>query len=265
MFRSFLALFFASCLLVACDETPATPQCTQSSDCAAGETCRDSSCVTDAVDSGAGGGGATGGGGGATGGGGGGGSTGGGTGGGATGGGGGDVDAGCTPRTCAGLGCGVFGDDCGVMITCTATCECTEQNFESACPSRPCMTLSGCVDFACNYAQATCTQTDGGAQACAATPTCSGPGCGQVCTDADGGCDSKLYACGGGICANVTSYCDPSPIVMNGKIVYQNRCVAPPNVGCGTCQLGSQQCDAPSDRFTCTELPIPVADGGIVE
>lgn len=262
MSRPLLALICVTSLLSGCEETPVTPECTQSSDCPSGKVCRDSACVADAVDSGTGGagGGSTGGGGGGTSGGG----TG-GAGGGSTGGGGGDVDAGCTPRTCAGLGCGVFSDDCGGMITCTATCECTEQNFDTTCPSKPCMTLSGCVDFKCNYAAATCAQADGGLQTCEPTPSCSGAGCGQVCTEADGGCDSKLYACGGGVCANVTSYCDPSPMVMNGKIVYANRCIAPPNVGCGTCQLGAQRCDTTSDRFTCSDLEVPVADGGVVE
>lgn len=261
MLRSAFALSLL--LFTACEPRPGATSCDQATPCPAGQSCRDAQCVADDIDAGGGGtgGGAVGGGGGGT-------TTGGGNGSGggtATGGGGGDVDAGCTPRTCAGLGCGIFADDCGGMLTCTTTCECTEQNFDTACPSRPCMTLTGCTDFTCDYAPATCAQADGGTQTCTATPTCSGPGCGQVCTDADGGCDNRLYACGGGICASTTSYCDPSPMVMNGKIVYANRCVAPPNVGCGTCQLGAQGCDTTNDRFTCTELNIPVADAGVVE
>ncbi len=151
------------------------------------------------------------------------------------------------------------------MITCTATCACTEQNFETACASRPCMTLSGCVDFQCRYVPATCAQPDAGSATCTPTPSCSGPGCGRVCTDADAGCEDKLYACGGGICAGVEAYCDPSPMVMNGTVVYANRCVAPPRVGCGTCLLGTQSCESATDRYTCADLAIPVADAGVVE
>lgn len=188
------------------------------------------------------------------------------TGGGAASGGGSNTGGGgaCVPASCDTLGCGVFPDGCGAMVTCTATCECTEQNFDAACPSRPCMTLAGCVDFKCHYETVSCGLSDGGTAACGPTPSCSGAGCGVVCTD-DGGCDDKLFACGGGICAGVEQYCDPSPAVMNGVVVYQNQCVAPPKQGCGTCGLGTQACDTTSDRFTCAPLPIPVEDAGVVE
>lgn len=251
-------VFLALGALCACSAPPTSTACQSNVNCAAGETCTDGVCVAEPVDAGTGGSGGSGGGG--AGGGGGGGVTGGGNGGGGA-----EQDAGCTARTCAGLGCGVFTDGCGGMLTCTDSCECTEQNFDTACPSRPCLNLAGCVDFKCSYAPTSCQQPDAGTATCAPTTTCSGAGCGRVCTNADGGCDDKLYACGGGICAGVEAYCDPSPAVMNGKVVFANRCIAPPKVGCGTCQLGTQSCDLTNDRFACSELDIPVADAGVVE
>lgn len=185
------------------------------------------------------------------------------TGGGAATGGGDDGGSTCTRVSC-GTQCGTIDDGCGGTLTCTQGCECTEQNFDTACPSRPCLSLTGCVDARCTYAEISCARSDGGMAVCAAATSCSGPGCGPVCTG-DAGCDDKLYACGGGVCADVEQYCDPSPAVMNGRVVYQNRCVAPPNQGCSTCGLGTQRCDAMADRFTCEPLPIPVEDAGVVE
>ncbi len=187
----------------------------------------------------------------------------GGTGGGSAGGTGGATGGGTGGGNCATCadtaGCGTYSDNCGGSIQCTNACACTEANFETACPSKPCQTLTGCSAGVCQYAAVTC----GGAMC--APATCSGAGCEELlCTDAS--CTEKLYPCGGAVCAGVTQYCDPSATIVSGQIVYANTCVAPPATGCGTCQLGSSSCNTTSDLFDCEEPPIPVLGaGGAVE
>lgn len=168
----------------------------------------------------------------------------------------GSIDA-CVPSTCAELGCGMHPDGCGGTLSCTEGCDCTPDDFETACPERPCETLAGCEAGRCTYAPVTCGAT-------CAPSTCTGDDCGLLCTEA--GCDQGLYPCGGGTCAGVSQYCDPAPTSVGGVLSYQNRCVAPPTDGCGTCELGRRSCDDAQDRFTCADISVPVsAEGGIVE
>ncbi|MEM7676923.1 MAG: hypothetical protein AAF449_13045 [Myxococcota bacterium] len=170
------------------------------------------------------------------------------------------VDGGsCVPANCADFtGCGTFDDGCGSMVSCTQGCECTDDNFDVTCPQRPCETLRGCNQGLCVYEPVSCEGI-----ACGLS-TCTGDGCDVVC--ADPGCSDGLYPCGGGTCSGVNQYCDPSPIVSDGVVTYQNVCVGPPSQGCGTCGLGDLGCDVDNDVFTCIDPIIPVLDeGGVVE
>ncbi|MEO1337065.1 MAG: hypothetical protein AAFV29_15580, partial [Myxococcota bacterium] len=170
------------------------------------------------------------------------------------------VDGGsCVPATCSDFtGCGTFDDGCGGMVSCTDGCECTDDNFDVTCPQRPCETLRGCSQGQCVYEPVSC-----GGVACGLS-TCTGDDCDLVCTGP--GCSDGLYPCGGGTCSGVSQYCDPSPIVTDGEVTYQNICVGPPSQGCGTCGLGDLGCDAENDVFTCVDRTVPVLDeGGIVE
>jgi hypothetical protein len=147
------------------------------------------------------------------------------------------------------------------MLSCTAACECTEATFETACAPRPCERLAGCAAGQCRYEPVSC----GAPAAACGKVACEGAGCELVCTPTAASCDGRVYACGGAVCAGVTAYCDPSPTVQNGKVVYANACVGPPTSGCGTCGLGRRTCDTGADRFTCQDVPSPVNAGASVE
>src|SRR5690606_29007828 len=102
----------------------------------------------------------------------------------------------CVPLTCAGTnGCGNYPDGCGGSLICNQSCSCTEGDFETTCPQRPCERVAGCNDSLCVYAPIEC-----GGEACHLAD-CSGAGCEPVCTDA--ACDTALYPCGGDVCAGV--------------------------------------------------------------
>jgi hypothetical protein len=163
---------------------------------------------------------------------------------------------GCEPATCTSLGenCGSFEDGCGGMITCTSGCACTDANFETECPQRPCRTLAGCDGGECQYEPVTCGGSTCGPQ------DCSGIGCDAICSQ--DGCDTGVYPCGDALCAEVTQYCDPAPMAEGGEVVYQNVCVGPPQAGCGTCGLGARGCDTDADAFGCEDIPVPVLDSG---
>ncbi|RYZ65356.1 MAG: hypothetical protein EOP08_07165, partial [Proteobacteria bacterium] len=63
----------------------------------------------------------------------------------------------CTPKTCAETtDCGTYDDGCGGSLSCTGTCSCTPNDFESVCPPRPCETLAGCTEGKCAYQPVTC-------------------------------------------------------------------------------------------------------------
>ncbi|MBL8957557.1 MAG: hypothetical protein JNK82_42680 [Myxococcaceae bacterium] len=133
--------------------------------------------------------------------------------------------ASCEPLTCAtaGLTCGTGNDGCGGTLSCGA-CACTPSTFATDCPSKPCQAATGCIDNTCTYEPVTCNF-----ERC------------DTCTGADGGAcsDTDRRACGSGC---VSSYCDPSPTMTEGRVVYANRCVARAEVRCGTCDLGSLVC-----------------------
>lgn len=174
-----------------------------------------------------------------------------------------DRDAGggavCEPKTCADTEqCGTYDDGCGGTLRCDEACACTPNDFEVTCPPRPCEVVAGCVDGQCQYQPVTCGGP-GDEQACAPVE-CEGEGCGNVATQP--GETDKLYACGGQVCAEVNQYCDPSPVVQGGQIVYQNKCIAPPRVACGACDLGEARCSVDTDRFVCDALSVPVLEGG---
>lgn len=165
----------------------------------------------------------------------------------------------CTPRTCAATDqCGSYDDGCGGTLDCRAACKCTADDFDTTCPPRPCEVAAGCQGGECQYAPVRCGAT-GAEQACAPV-ACAGDDCGPIATTA--GDTQGLYPCGGAVCKGVTAYCDPHAGVQGGKVVYENRCVAPPRSGCGTCELGLRTCDAASDRFRCAEPSVPVSEGG---
>ncbi len=128
----------------------------------------------------------------------------------------------CVPTACT--GCGMVDDGCGHTLDCGA-CACTPSTFSTDCPSRPCEVATACTANTCVYEPVTCQF-----ERC-------------TCTSAtDGGCsDTERRSCGAG-CAN--NFCEPTPGLVAGKIVYANVCKGRDEVRCGTCDLGGLQCES---------------------
>lgn len=183
-------------------------------------------------------------------------------GGGTTGGGTASMDA-CVPLTCATapVTCGLVSDGCGHTLNCGA-CNCTATTFQTDCPARPCEVVTGCAHNACEYEPISCSferctscltvaatdgGADGGSDGGAGSGTCS---------------DTSFRACGAGCAAN---FCDPTPSVLNGKVVYGNRCVARTQTSCGLCGLGGYTCEADGGTPSCADLTLAGVNPTFVE
>ncbi len=155
----------------------------------------------------------------------------------------------CTPLTCAtaNLTCGTGNDGCGGTLNCGA-CACTPSTFATDCPSKACQVATGCVNNACTYEPVTCNF-----ERC------------ESCTGADGGAcgDSERRACG---TACPTQYCDPSPTMMEGRVVFGNRCVARDTVRCGVCDLGGLVCQGDAGTsVTCEGVTLTGVNPQFIE
>ncbi len=155
-------------------------------------------------------------------------------------------DGPCTPMTCADLGtvCGTFDDGCGGTIECLEACICTDETFETDCPDRACETATGCESGLCVYAPI----------------SCAGEDC--LCLTDDCG-DSDLRSCGDTVCAG--QYCDPMPLVEDGRVTFRNQCVNTAEGACGICGLGLRTCDADADAMVCDDIEVPDMDPDMVE
>jgi hypothetical protein len=111
----------------------------------------------------------------------------------------------------------------------------------SDCPSRPCEIATACTSGQCTYEPVTCDF--------------------ERCETCEGECDdAELRGCGTGCAA---SFCDPSPVVVGGRVEYANACVAREHATCGTCGLGSYACESGAD--VCRSLEIAGVDPDFVE
>ncbi|MCA9547775.1 MAG: hypothetical protein KC613_25400, partial [Myxococcales bacterium] len=155
---------------------------------------------------------------------------------------GGAADA-CVPLACPADACGALEDGCGGVLDC-GICSCDPAQFGADCPPRPCAIPLGCEGGACQYTPITCG--------------------GQVCRCLDGDCpDEAPRPCGLNACP--TDYCDPTPEVVAGRIVFGNACVGPPEQPCGLCDLGRERCDAVAGVPVCTDITLPGLDPAEVE
>jgi hypothetical protein len=173
----------------------------------------------------------------------------------------------CAPSVTCADRCGMVDDGCGVMLDCGA-CGCTDQNFADFCESKPCQKATGCAE-------------DG---SCAYEPVVCG---GQICRCADGSdeCEQQQRRCAGedGSLTCPATFCDPAPMMVAGKVVYENTCTTQdttpmgevqtcsslatcqlgtcaadtcvPNLGCGVCDLGSFDCS--DGQVACADLVLP--------
>ncbi len=170
----------------------------------------------------------------------------------------------CTPATeCALDQCGMVTDGCGGTIDC-GTCGCTDDNFAEFCPTRPCEVATACDENReCVYEAVTC-----GGSAC----VCAG----ETCTDTEiRDCrDPNALVC-------PADFCDPSPSMVNGAVVYANTCIEPDGANCdfsnlcaqgncagatcaeapcGLCNLGFWECAPMTTDATCYDVPLSAAD-----
>jgi hypothetical protein len=173
-------------------------------------------------------------------------------------------DACCAPQTeCAADQCGMVTDGCGLTIDC-GICGCFNDNFTEFCPTRPCEVATSCnIDRECVYEAVTC-----GGSAC----ECAG----ATCTDTEvRDCrDPNALIC-------PADFCDPSPTMVNGAVVYQNSCVQPDGAvctatntcaeaacsgatcaesPCGLCNLGAWECAPNTTDSTCYDIPASALD-----
>lgn len=137
----------------------------------------------------------------------------------------------CEPTRCQDLGdvCGAQPDGCGGILNCRP-CDCTADTFATDCPSAPCRVASGCDAGRCRYEPVTCGDA-----------VCAGP------------TRDDAVACGDGACP--VQYCDATPSMTEEGIEYANRCVAPEDVRCGPCGLGSLAC-GPDGPICEDSLPL---------
>ena len=175
------------------------------------------------------------------------------------------MDACCTPQTCDVLGCGTH-ETCGMVVDCGA-CDCTPENFQAECPSRPCEQVTGC-------------EPDG--QGCLYEPVvCGGLACN--CLDPEGCSDDDLFRCAGddGALTCPASACRPAPVMgRDGTVTYANECVTPQQAacdpddvcvgsgiclldtcapdGCGTCKLGRWECNGDMSGAVCDEIDFSI-------
>ena len=155
-------------------------------------------------------------------------------------------DGPCTPMTCADLGavCGTFDDGCRGTVECLEACICTDETYETDCPDRACETATGCDGGICAYSPISCAGTD--------------------CLCLAGGCvDGDLRSCGDRVCAG--QYCDPLPLMEDGRVTFRNQCVNTAGGPCGTCGLGLRSCDTETDAFVCDDIEVPDIDPDMVE
>jgi len=170
----------------------------------------------------------------------------------------------CTPVTqCALDQCGMITDGCGSTIDC-GTCGCIDDNFAEFCPSRPCEVATSCnADRECVYEPVTC-----GGSAC----VCAG----ATCTDTEiRDCrDPNALVC-------PADFCDPSPSMVDGEVVYANACTQPAGANCdfsnlcaegscsgatceeaqcGLCNLGFWECAPTTTDATCYDVPLSAVD-----
>ena len=169
----------------------------------------------------------------------------------------------CTPETVCGAGqCGTVTDGCGATIDCGVCC--TADNFAEVCPSRPCEVVTACDENQeCVYEPVTC-----GGSAC----VCAG----ATCTD------TEIRDCrdpGALVCP--ADFCDPSPSMVDNKIIYANTCIEPDGAicdfsnlcaqgacsgstcveaECGPCNLGFWECAPMTTNATCYGIPLSAAD-----
>jgi hypothetical protein len=173
-------------------------------------------------------------------------------------------DACCAPQTeCAADQCGMVTDGCGLTIDC-GICGCFNDNFTEFCPTRPCEVATSCnIDRECVYEAVTC-----GGSAC----ECAG----ATCTDTEvRDCrDPNALIC-------PADFCDLSPTMVNGAVVYQNSCVQPDGAvctatntcaeaacsgatcaesPCGLCNLGAWECAPNTTDSTCYDIPASALD-----
>lgn len=171
----------------------------------------------------------------------------------------------CTPiAECRPDQCGEIDDGCGSTLDC-GTCGCFNDNFAEFCPARPCETAINCNDNKeCVYEAISC---DGAICQCDD----------DTCTDEDlRHCrDQNALVCPG-------NFCDPSPKMENGKIVFQNTCVQPDGASCdssnlcaegvcdgstcieaecGLCNLGVWECVLDTTEPSCFDIPSPLSPG----
>jgi len=153
-------------------------------------------------------------------------------------------------------------DGCGSTIDC-GVCGCFNNNFAAFCPTRPCEVATACdANRDCVYEPVTC---GGGACLCA----------GATCTDTEiRDCrDPNALVC-------PADFCDPSPSMVNGAVVYANTCIEPDGANCdfsnlcaegvcagaacaeaqcGLCNLGTWDCAPNTVKATCYDIPLSAA------
>ncbi len=152
-----------------------------------------------------------------------------------------DASDACVALTCEDFNpsCGTHDNGCGGQIRC-GECTCSPATVNQDCPPGPCVEAVGCTDRGtCDYQPITC-----GGQSCGrcAAETCA-PDDIRVCGD-PGSCPA--------------AQCDPAPLSSAGGVTYQNICSDQVQISCGTCNLGSYQCDA-DGGFSCHDIELPAA------